>query len=222
MVARGHPAGTNFIVCFSSRFDACSGAIRGRLVNEDVPASSDSVSDAPATAEPGPSCAAEGRNAVGEDARASSSSSAGVDRIPRVSPRGDRTRHAATPRGKKTVSKVRRGVVSTSSGVRTGGDGGSTSTSSRNRMTHGRCDTTPEARVVALLLDEKPRHRHRGGGGSSSGSGGPAAGRGDDGGEGVRGMRVAEWVDAWGECDGPMLAAWVFPGNDQGVAAARQ
>ncbi|CAM9997785.1 unnamed protein product, partial [Ectocarpus sp. 13 AM-2016] len=54
VIARGHPAGTSFVVCFSSRFDACSGAIRGQLVNEDVPvSSSDSVSDAPTIAEPG-------------------------------------------------------------------------------------------------------------------------------------------------------------------------
>ncbi|CAN0552532.1 unnamed protein product, partial [Ectocarpus sp. 12 AP-2014] len=74
VVARGHPAGTHFIVCFSSRFDACSGAIRGQLTNEDVPvSSSDSVSDAPTTAEPGPSCAGGGRSAVGDDARTCSS-----------------------------------------------------------------------------------------------------------------------------------------------------
>ncbi|CAN0262288.1 unnamed protein product [Ectocarpus sp. 6 AP-2014] len=219
VVARGHPAGTNFVVCFSSRFDACSGAIRGRLINEDVPvSSSDSVSDAPTTAEPGPSCAGGDRSAVGGDARTCPSLSAGVDRTPSMSPQGDRRRHAATSKGKKTASKVRSGV-STSSGVRAAAVAGG---SSRNSMTHGSCATTPGARVVALLLDEKPRHRHCGGagaGGSGSGSGGPAAGWDDDEGEGVRGMRVAEWVDAWGECDGPMLAAWVFPRNDQGVAA---
>ena len=71
--------------------------------------------------------------------------------------------------------------------------------------------------VVAHLFDEIPTHC-RGGGGGGSGGGGDGGGGGDwnDGrvyaaGENLFKMEVGQWAKYYGECVGPLLAAWIFP-----------
>lgn len=67
----------------------------------------------------------------------------------------------------------------------------------------------PPAAVVPRLYDEKPTHRSYCGDGTS---GSDRVGVGHSSGFcGVEEMSVREWVAAFGECSGPMLAAWVFP-----------
>lgn len=85
-------------------------------------------------------------------------------------------------------------------------------TSAERKSGDGR---SPRGGVVALLLDEKPKHRLRNGGDGSSGGNPRTAGFCGGGGGCMYGMTVQEWVEAYGDCDGPMLAAWVFPGNVQ-------
>lgn len=75
------------------------------------------------------------------------------------------------------------------------------------------------SRVTAILYDEKPKHKD---GVTPSSSRRPSAREFDVIGKelrkkgvgthpgGVSAMGVEEWVEAYGECDGPMLAAWVF------------
>lgn len=72
--------------------------------------------------------------------------------------------------------------------------------------------------VVALLFDEVPKHKNRCGTGTDDSS--DCMTRGEvkqqslEGTDthlgGVSTMGVQEWVEVYGECDGPMLAAWVY------------
>lgn len=122
------------------------------------------------------------------------------------------TRQAAAPKGARGTTSGVRSRVGSVGGVDVGGisDGGAKPSSERTRGD----DSIPRGGVVALLLDEKPKHRLcNGGDGSSGGSPRTAGICGGEG--GVYGMPVQEWVEAYGECNGPMLAAWVFPGQGQ-------
>lgn len=68
----------------------------------------------------------------------------------------------------------------------------------------------PLAAVVPRLFDQKPTHRSYCCGDGASGTDGVGLGH-SSGFCGVEEMSVPEWVAAYGECSGPMLAAWVFP-----------
>lgn len=72
--------------------------------------------------------------------------------------------------------------------------------------------------VAAFLLDRRPTHVCHNHDPGNSDSGPDSV---EDARVGIRQtspwkdvarMRVREWVEAYGECDGPMLAAWVFQG----------
>eukprot|EP00903_Cladosiphon_okamuranus_P006598 g6445.t1 len=215
-------AGTRFIVCFSSRFDACSSAIAGVLVNSGPAFDKCSSCPSPGSADvDGAGCGCGGGGAISEDARTVSTCSSfsdaededqmGPRSIPISADLLRETRQAAAP-NKGTAPSVRSrfvgGVVGVNAGgIRAGGD-----RTGVKRMAGGN-DDGPRGGVVALLLDEKPKHRlcnvGGDGGGGDPGSAGVSVG-----GVGVHGMPVQEWVEAFGECEGPMLAAWVFPGQE--------
>ena len=86
-----------------------------------------------------------------------------------------------------------------------GGTSGSKINWTGNTRDHSRTD------VVAHLFDEIPTHCRGGSGGVGGGGGGCVDASGE---EGLAKMEVGEWANIYGECDGPLLAAWVFPGGD--------
>lgn len=209
-IIAGNKAGTRFIVCFSSRFDACSSAIAGVLVDSASPAAESAVD-----------CC--GGGVFNEDARTVSTCSSFSD----TAEDDDRTAPCSTPISVDLVPDARRagapkGEGGTASGygsrfvgvggVKAGGISSVVGERTSAKRT-SRDDCSPRGGVVALLLDEKPKHRlcNGGGGGGGDGNSGTAGICGVGG--GVYGMPVEEWVEAYGECDGPMLAAWVFPGQ---------
>jgi len=223
-VATLHGAGSRFIVCFSSRFDSCSSAIAGVLVDSQrsVPCLDPSSADAAA----GGGVAEEsGPPSIG----ASSSSETEGDALvaPRAIPPSRAGTRQATALKKpcRAVSGAHTGFAGGAGGVNVvvasigssgggGGDGGGGSPvcSSGDRDAGHHLG----GNVVALLFDEKPKHRLYQSG--DTGSGGTANGPRFCGGDGgVHGMRVEEWTEAYGECDGPLLAAWVFPGGGKAV-----
>eukprot|EP00752_Nemacystus_decipiens_P004026 g3687.t1 len=228
VVAR-NGAGTRFIVCFSSRFDACSSAIAGVLVTAAFTTSGPAVDCS--CPSPGSVSASGGSGggggAVSDDARTVSTCSSCSD-----TEDDDRLAACSTPVPVDLASETRR-AASPNKGP--GGTGGTApGTPSRlvscggakaNNMSVGDGDGTRASchdnssrrgGVVALLLDEKPKHRLCSGGGDGGGGGNhrTAGFCGGDGGV-VYGMPVHEWVEAYGECEGPMLAAWVLPGQEQ-------
>lgn len=224
-------AGTRFIVCFSSRFDACSSAIAGALV------------DAAAFPTPGPAfdrfcpspgsvtVSACGDGAISEDARTVSACSSfdTEDEDDRLAPcatalsvdLASGARQAVAPE-QAAAPKARAGGTAPgipSRLVSVGGAKANNCSVGGGRAGAKRANgdnSSPRGGVVALLLDEKPKHRLCNGGGDGSG-GGNAGTSGFGGGDSgvVNGMPVQEWVEAYGECEGPMLAAWVFPGRGQ-------
>lgn len=227
-IAARNGAGTRFIVCFSSRFDACSSAIAGVLVNPASPGSGLTI-DCSSRRSPG-SVAIDvagcgGGGAFSKDARTVSTCSSfsdteDGDQMGRCSTTlsvdlAPETRQvAALKKGAAggTAPGVRSRFVSSVEGVKAGGIRVGGDRTGAKRMASGN-DGGPRGGVVALLLDEKPKHRLCNGGDGGSGGGdssSPGLSAGD---VGVHGMPVQEWVEAYGECDGPMLAAWAFPGQ---------
>ena len=226
-------AGTRFIICFSSRFDACSSAIAGVLVNPARPAPQpafDCSCSGPGTVAV---AASGGGGAISEDARTVStcpsfSDAEDEDRTsPCCTPQSVDLAHVHVPEKTRAAAPEKVAAGDSAPGVRSTYDrvGGVKASdvvcvgvgkTGAKRAASGD-DGGPRDGVVALLLDEKPKHRLRNGGGDGGGSGGrnpssPGCGGGDG---GVYGMPVQEWVEAYGECEGPMLAAWVFPGEGQ-------
>lgn len=241
IVAR-NDAGTRFIVCFSSRFDACSSAIAGVLVNAAFPASGGPAFNCscPSPGSVAVSGCGGGGGAISEDARTVSTCSSfsdteDDDRV--VAPCSTTlsvdlardARQSAAP-GQATASPRKKGAGGGTAvpGVRSrlvsvgGANSNNVVSVGGHRASVKRAssdgDSSPREGVEALLLDEKPKHRlcNRGGGDGSGGGGGNPGTAGFCGGGGgvVHGMPVQEWVQAYGECEGPMLAAWVFPGQD--------
>lgn len=176
MVEVNHPRGTQFVVCFSSSFDACSGIVAGKLVSP----SSISLSKAI----PG----------------SSSTTSVNSRRIGKNTRYGDEHRVLGSTRLSPSACSLsddlNRGSV---------GDRPKPSGSSRFDSRLGGATSS-----VALLFDEKPKHYCTGGDASCLIKPSQEGVMRDDGGA-VAAMGVSEWVAAYGECDGPMLAAWVFP-----------
>lgn len=227
MVAGNHPAGTRFVVCFSSNFEACAGVVAGVLVDDvsnfvSNPASDDAGTESGFESvshfglEPGSAAATKDHcRSTSEDGTSSTWSLS--NKCDRVTPAflGEAVgRHAAA-----ATTTTARGIV----GGSVGGSVGATTSRGRRGSNADSflCGSRNARETIALLLDEKPKHRCRssgGGGGGGGGSGsnsGVSAGVGS-GGDGVSRMGVREWVEAYGECDGPMLAAWVFfPGRTQ-------
>lgn len=170
MIEANHSPGTQFVICFSSSFDACSGIVAGKLVS--------------------PSSMLLTKVVLG------SSSMANVNSSRKSGQRyGDGHRVLGSTRLSASAyslsDDLNRGSV---------GDRPKPSLS-------GRFDSCCLTSSVALLFDEKPKHCQAGGDVSCLIK--PS----QDGGGTVAAMGVSEWVSAYGECDGPMLAGWTFPGR---------
>lgn len=216
-------AGTRFVVCFSSRFDACSSAIAGVLVNAAFPASGPAFDCSCPSSGPVAIAGCGDGGAISEDARTVSTSSSFSD-----TKDDDRTAPSPLPLSVDLVPETRqadapkKGARGAAPGVgsRLVGLGGIKASDfsvggDRIRAKRASCDdSSPRGGVVALLLDEKPTHRLCSGG-DGSGGGNPGTAECFGGDAGVSGMPVQEWVGAYGECEGPMLAAWVVPRREQ-------
>lgn len=168
-MARKHPAGTGFVICSSSSYDACTATIVGVLAAPTV-TTNNAISTAP-----------------------SSPSSKHAD---------------AQDRRNVGCAKVARGGYRAAS-----------------REPQGNAGVRSSIAPVALLFDERPKHICRSGPHSFDGAHSSSVSdvcrvvpkgldvepksssywRGE-----VSTMLVREWVEAYGECEGPMLAAWVF------------
>lgn len=178
MVEVNHSPGTQFVICFSSSFDACSGIVAGKLVS--------------------PSSILLSKVVLGSSSMSNvNNSSSGKS--------GQNTRYGD---GHRVLGSTRlsESAYSLSDDLNLGsvGDRRKPSVSSRFGSHLGGATSSS----VALLFDEKPKHCRTGGDASCLTK--PS----QDGGGAMAAMGVSEWVSAYGECDGPMLAAWVFPGRD--------
>ncbi|CAN0027290.1 unnamed protein product [Scytosiphon promiscuus] len=222
VIAGGHPAGSRFIVCFSSRYDACSSAIAGVLVDASSPLSR-SISKSSGLEFNSRDASGEysGRGgSPSEETRTPSTCSWSSDTDEDVTPSSPRSSTGAVGAAAVAVERMYprttggAGIAADRHASRSTSGGGKSSGSTFRGGSVGR----RHGDVIALLLDEMPEHCRRNG--ANLDGGGRTADCVAHGG-GVYGMRVEEWIDAYGECDGPMLAAWVFPGNKNEMPGTR-
>lgn len=200
-------------MCFSSRFDACSSAIAGLLVDASCPIS-ESISEFSGL-EPSSHVACGGfggGGALSEATRTPSTCSWSSDTDDDVTPSLLRSPTGAVVAAATAMERVNAG---TAAGAAFAADRETRSSSSNSRGSSIRGESAEDRQgdVVALLLDEIPKHCRRAGV-SADGRGLTSGCVADESGGRVYGMRVEKWVEAYGECDGPMLAAWVFLGKN--------
>ena len=285
MIACGYPAGTQFVVAFSSSSDVCSGVISGVLTATAQEPRSESKSDSKSllpVSELAPTAGGGGGGGVGSDSNGgrrskqggsvestpvpdpgqevagtasspslSLSSSSPPSPSPPCSPSvegavakarvaGSHEPVSAMPSARASSSASGKSVTATtrsgSGDDSDGGGGGSNPAQRAGRRTphHSRRKRAPyhsgggsrgggissnnlgdhsRTDVLAHLFDEIPTHcRGRRSGAGDGGGGGGCVNT--SGGEGLTKMEVEEWASIYGECDGPLLAAWVFPGVD--------